>query len=481
MKAGAGKVFVDLARGAGQFVRDRLESPMRDVAMFEQAKGAGPSRIDTRSKLADAAGLPNQADIDEARRLEAPLMDTKAGMAGNIIGSAALLAPTALAPAAATPTGAGIIGGGFGALQPVGGGEDRAKNAAVGTAVAGATQVGANAIGGALANRAQTKATEAAALKAQNAVRDAALEAGKKAGYVVPPASVKPGLVNEAIESVGGKIATAQSASTKNQRVTDTLAREYLGMPKDSILSPTSLADLKNVAAAPYREIAAVSPEAKTALDAWKQANFDAKMQWTYFRKSGNPEAYAKAQELGKVAEGALDAIEQQAARAVSGAEATSLVEALKAARVKIAQIHTVESAMTKGGHVDAKAIAKLGERAPLSGPLKTIADFAGQFPKAVQTPEKVGGMATALRPTVGAGIGTVIGGPAGAVVGGGAGVAVPWAAREAMLSTVGQRLATPSYNAGGQLAARLADSRVARGALPQTIAGAILQNRAQE
>jgi hypothetical protein len=203
-------------------------------------------------------------------------------------------------------------------------------------------------------------------------------------------------LVNEALESVGGKIATAHAASTKNQKVTDSLARQYLGMAEDSILSKGSIADAKNIAAEPYRQISKVSQGAAEALDAWKQANFDAKMQWNYFRKSGNPEAYKAAQAAGDAAEQALNSIEAEAAKVVNGPGAQQLVEALKSARVKLAKLNTVESALTNGGHVDAAMISKMAGRVPFSDELKLIADFASNFPKAVKTPEKIGGMSNA-------------------------------------------------------------------------------------
>jgi len=64
--AGAGKAVADLGRSAGQGVR--WLSP----------------------KLADAIGAPTDADIAEAQRLDAPLMATGAGIAGNIGGNLAM-------------------------------------------------------------------------------------------------------------------------------------------------------------------------------------------------------------------------------------------------------------------------------------------------------------------------------------------------------------------------------------------------------
>ena len=81
--AGMGKAFTDVARGAGQLV-----------------------------------GAVSRKDVEETRKLDAPLMATTAGRVGDIAGNVALLAPTALIPGANTITGGAVIGAASGLLQP---------------------------------------------------------------------------------------------------------------------------------------------------------------------------------------------------------------------------------------------------------------------------------------------------------------------------------------------------------------------------
>jgi hypothetical protein len=81
--AGMGKAFTDVARGAGQLV-----------------------------------GAVSRKDVEESRKLDAPLMATTGGKVGNFAGNMALMAPTALVPGAATITGGALIGAGAGMLQP---------------------------------------------------------------------------------------------------------------------------------------------------------------------------------------------------------------------------------------------------------------------------------------------------------------------------------------------------------------------------
>ena len=130
--AGAGKAFVDLARGAGQLT-----------------------------------GLVDRKSIDEAKSLDAPLMqstDNVLGMNvrpafwGNLTGNITAALPASVIPGANTALGAAAIGAGLGALQPVGTNDSRLTNTTVGAAL------GLGGYGlGKLADRAVTSAREGVA------------------------------------------------------------------------------------------------------------------------------------------------------------------------------------------------------------------------------------------------------------------------------------------------------------------------------
>jgi hypothetical protein len=110
--------------------------------------GMGKSVVDTGrglkqigAELGHLVGLVSdetlarvQEEIDEAKRLDAPLMDTGAGMAGNIIGHGATALLTAPIPGANTLKGATLVGSGLGASQPVASDESRLANTALGAA-----------------------------------------------------------------------------------------------------------------------------------------------------------------------------------------------------------------------------------------------------------------------------------------------------------------------------------------------------------
>jgi hypothetical protein len=103
-RAGMGKAFADLGRGAGQYL-----------------------------------GVVDREDVAESRKLDRPLMNQGAGLAGNITGNVAALLPTALIPGANTYTGAAAIGGVTGALQPSTSTSETVKNTALGGLIAPAT------------------------------------------------------------------------------------------------------------------------------------------------------------------------------------------------------------------------------------------------------------------------------------------------------------------------------------------------------
>lgn len=106
--SGAGKALTDLYRGTRQVL-----TPNRPTL-------SGLVTGDNRSDI--------QREIDESRSLDAPLMNTGAGMVGNFVGNAVPALLTMRIPGANTYTGAGVTGGTMGFLQPVATGESRTLN-----------------------------------------------------------------------------------------------------------------------------------------------------------------------------------------------------------------------------------------------------------------------------------------------------------------------------------------------------------------
>lgn len=106
--AGVGKAMVDTGRGIGQLI------PVRRNGEWEP--------------------LVTREDVEKSRKMDAPLMNTGAGMAGNFAGNVAMMLPTAAIPGVNTARGAALLGAGTGFIQPSTSNEQTAANTAFGAA-----------------------------------------------------------------------------------------------------------------------------------------------------------------------------------------------------------------------------------------------------------------------------------------------------------------------------------------------------------
>jgi len=218
---------------------------------------------------------------------------------------------------------------------------------------------------------------EAVELKTiQNSVRDQTLADARAAGYVVPPSKINPSAINNLVESFAGKAATGQEAAIRNQEITNALAKKAIGAPVDAPLTEQVLKDVRAEASLPYKEIAAISPQAAKDLEKLKDVRWDAKDYWKSYERSAQPSDRKMAVKLDAQADQLENFIEAQAKR--SGQP--GLVSALRKARVQIAKSYEVEKALNLGdANVSAPTLARsIGK---LTDELDTIARFNKAFP----------------------------------------------------------------------------------------------------
>lgn len=424
--AGAGKAVVDLGRGAGQLLRQGIEA-MTPTKLSDLIVGK-------KRSFADTLGLPTQADIDEARSLDAPLMRTTAGKVGNFAGNVAAAVPTMFIPGANTYMGATMVGAGMGALQPTSGNESRLMNTALGGAAGVAGQFVGNKAANAVATRLANRTNTLQADQASNAVRDATLREAQAAGYSLPPTNVRSGVVNSVLEGVSGKVKTAQAASIKNQEVTNALAKKSLGIAEDAPLDKAALETVRQEAGQAYEVVAnlqsvnwdksferavgdlvpsskgAVKNPAHAAIEELAQG-LTQKTSWTgrelvddirLLRELGNGNlSSARAQGgdvakhmLGKSQMKAASLLEDLAERNLANNKApASAIQDLKDARQLIAKSYSVERALDEAtGNVSAPALAgQLKKKKPLGGELETIAKTGAMFPQAMRPAQSIG------------------------------------------------------------------------------------------
>lgn len=108
--------------------------------------GVGKSMVDTARGAGQWLGLVSRDDVAESRKRDKALEQTGAGQFGQFLGGAAVFAPTALIPSANTITGAALLGGLSGALQPSTSNSETASNVGLGAAVSGAVPLGVRAM-----------------------------------------------------------------------------------------------------------------------------------------------------------------------------------------------------------------------------------------------------------------------------------------------------------------------------------------------
>lgn len=358
-----------------------------------------------------------------------------------------------------------------------------------------AGEVNMSAAGGLLApvvGKALDKGVEAAAIttkQIQNSVRDATLAAARQAGYVISPSKVNPSTVNNLLESIAGKAATVQEEAIRNQEITNALARKAVGLPVNAPITESALRDIRERAAAPYREIESMAQTAKKNLEtlnkskftvsdphelavlsadpafvkeesslaikagadinALKKARFDANTNYRFYSRSGDPKALEKA----KASESLASDLEDKIEAAANEMGRTDLADELKASRKRIAKAYEIEKALNLGdSNVSAPILGRsIDKGTKLTDGLDVAAKFQQAFPSAAREgaavpPAGVNKLKIYSALALGGG-GYAMGGMKGA-----AAAALPFMegpTRKAILSNFYQnRFAVPSYGA---------------------------------
>lgn len=250
------------------------------------------------------------------------------------------------------------------------------------------------------------------------------LQRSQDAGYVVPPSTTNPSGINRILESLGGKIATEQDASTKNMEVTNALVRKALGLPEGSELSSAQMIGLRggDRGSGAYKAIRGAgdmvaTDKFKSALDSivrpFVNANKDfpglvennvVKVADTLrkesFDSSSAIDAIDVLRGMADKAYGAQDKASGKAFKAMANAledvidqnlskttDSADMLQKFREARKLIAQTYSVEEALNPAtGNVSA---VKLGQQLtkgkPLDGALQTAGRFGQAFPKAAR------------------------------------------------------------------------------------------------
>jgi hypothetical protein len=229
---------------------------------------------------------------------------------------------------------------------------------------------------------------------------------------------------------MAGKLTTAQNASAMNQPVTNRLAASSIGADD---LTAETIAAVRSKANSAYDALGKVGAfqADDTFRDALQRAGgatqqlrkdfpelankeIDSLVQGLASREQFNSQSTIEAikrlrfegsankaasepakRALGSAQMKVSGALEDLIDRNLKAAGADDLLTTYRDARTTLAKVYDIEKALNSAsGNVDAQKIAKLAAKGrPLTGDLRTIADFAQQFPKAAQPVERMGSL----------------------------------------------------------------------------------------
>jgi len=237
-------------------------------------------------------------------------------------------------------------------------------------------------------------------------------------GYVTPPSVRGEAGVAGLAEGVGGKIKTGQQAIETNQAVTNRLASRAVGLPEEVPVTIDVLQGIRSQAGQAYenvrgvgrvftdnrfqRDLSASIRQFKNAardfpelakneitniVDSLRVAEFDAGAgvdAISLLRNRGDVAFRGGDKALGNSYRAAADSIEGVLERHLGRGGDPALVDAFRQARQQIAETYSVQEALQARitGEVSATNLAsQLKKGKPLTGDLRTIADFANTFP----------------------------------------------------------------------------------------------------
>lgn len=323
-----------------------------------------------------------------------------------------------------------------------------------------ALRAGVDYTRGAQAGRAARQAEAASQADWARASQIDAAQAAQRLGVVVNPAEANPNVKTKMLVGATGEALVNAKAVRENMPKWNELARQDLGLPANTPLTPEAFEKARAAHYGPYNEIKKIdvikpvdevsgqlsalkldplstsNPEKAAAVNGIIDrvvTQIDEGLtgenvigQIRGFRKDAtrvmkNPNASPIDIDIAETNLGIANALENLLERNIAD---PGLLDRFRKARTAIAKTHDWESATgvtTK--QVDPAVIAKLAEKGkPLSGTLADIANVAGNFPEvaSLTTPREPLLYQRLRRGGVGGTAGFAMGGPVGAAVGAG-------------------------------------------------------------
>jgi len=223
----------DPSAGTGTLQFGPLDTGIKTPEWLNRSlAGVGKAMTDVGRGTGQMLGLVSRQDVEQARKLDKPLMDTTAGSVGNFLGNVAMLAPTAFIPGANTVTGASTIGALSGLTQPSTSTGETLANMALGGAGGAGGQMVANRI----ANAAAAQGSQITQGQRQ------AAQAGQALGMRLTPGKASGSAtlqkLEAAMESNPMTSAGFDAIKETNQRALNRAAARAIGENADELSTP---------------------------------------------------------------------------------------------------------------------------------------------------------------------------------------------------------------------------------------------------
>jgi hypothetical protein len=325
-------------------------NPTDDMSIGQKAlAGAGKFFVGTANGAQQLLGIGDQKAlqkrIDYSKQLDAPLMKTGAGMAGNIGAGILSALPTAMIPGANAVVGGGAIGAALGALNPVAEGESRLNNVALGGAGGAAGSALAKALGR-TTNPVQSQLTpelQALARKAEGMgiPLDAADKTGSRPLKVIrsvleslPLTADKQGAITEAKRMAFNRAALANVGESADKATPEVLnaARQRIGGEFNRLTSNKSITLGQDFLDTLVKVEGAVtpfsSPAIRTAVDNGMEVAVQSPLSGSTYQKirsvlgGASSDAFKGSNsELGQALKSIRGGLDDAAAQSMSGQE----------------------------------------------------------------------------------------------------------------------------------------------------------------
>lgn len=222
-------------------------------------------------------------------------------------------------------------------------------------------------------------------------------------GIVVDPASMTNPTIGQtaAVKLSGGSPRFNQDASRVNiPRVTEIFqgVAGRTGNPElDQNLSPMFFKARRLQEGRVYDDVARL-PGMKQVVEDWKDANFNAAKMYAKNAQTGDPESLAAARKFKEQADDLFNRIETTTIRAGG----SKMIDELKAAKTRIAQLHAMENAVNpadyKPDNVQLLGVMYRENPNYFTGDLGALARIAAAQPNAFQNIRMIGTKATTIR-----------------------------------------------------------------------------------